>query len=122
MTRIKLSLFLLSAMAVAACTPLSAQSDPDPSSKHVRIVPLPVQPEDSPDAHTKTLPATVLDSSGGPFALENGTGSGQSLQILSEAEMSAHDRDLVADAQSSIRERAGVENLEFNGQGWTYQQ
>ena len=34
--------------------------------------------------------------------------------------MSRADRDLVADAQSSIAERAGFENLEFDGGGWTY--
>ena len=36
--------------------------------------------------------------------------------------MSREDRDLVADGESSIRERVGFENLDFNGSGWTYHQ
>lgn len=122
MTRVKLSLFLLSSMAVAACVSLPAQTDPGISSQHVRVLPLNVEPDELPGAHVKIVPAPVLVPSGGPFALEKGTGFGQPVQVLSEAGITAHDRDLVADAQSSIQERAGFENLDFNGQGWTYQQ
>ncbi len=38
------------------------------------------------------------------------------------AQMTREDQDLVANAQSSIQEKAGFENLEFNEGGWTYSQ
>ena len=53
-----------------------------------------------------------------PFAIE-GKKAERSVRVLSEEEMSREDRDLLANAQSSIQERAGIENLEFNGAGWT---
>jgi hypothetical protein len=45
-----------------------------------------------------------------------------SIRILSADEMTRHDRDLEADAEASIQERAGFQNLEFNEGSWTYQQ
>lgn len=42
--------------------------------------------------------------------------------MLSEDEMSREDRDLLANAESTIREHAGIENMEFNGAGWSYHQ
>ena len=45
-----------------------------------------------------------------------------SIQILPADQMTRHDRDLEADAEASIQERAGFQNLEFNGGSWTYQQ
>jgi hypothetical protein len=48
--------------------------------------------------------------------------AGHSIQVLSDAEMSASDRDLVANWQSAIQEHAGFENLDFNGSGWTYRE
>ncbi len=45
-----------------------------------------------------------------------------SVRILSADQMTRHDRDLEADAEASIQERAGFQNLEFNQGPWTYQQ
>jgi hypothetical protein len=45
-----------------------------------------------------------------------------SIKILSADQMTRHDRDLEADAEASIQERAGFQNLEFNQGSWTYQQ
>jgi hypothetical protein len=36
--------------------------------------------------------------------------------------MTRHDRDLKADAEASIQEKAGFQNLEFNQGSWTYRQ
>ncbi len=48
--------------------------------------------------------------------------SAASIRILSADQMTRHDRDLEADAEASIQERAGFQNLEFNQGPWTYQQ
>ncbi|HEY1896092.1 MAG TPA: hypothetical protein VGG62_07470 [Terracidiphilus sp.] len=48
--------------------------------------------------------------------------SAGSIKILSADEMTRHDRDLEADAEASIQERAGFQNLEFNQASWTYRQ
>jgi hypothetical protein len=48
--------------------------------------------------------------------------SAGSIKILSADEMTRHDRDLEADAEASIQERAGFQNLEFNQDSWTYRQ
>lgn len=47
---------------------------------------------------------------------------GRSITILSADQMSRHDRDLEADAEASIQEKAGFQSLEFNEGVWTYQQ
>ena len=109
-------------MAFASGAWLSGQSEPDSSSKHVKVVPGPVDLDAASGAHIKTVPPTIQVGSGGPFALDGQTGPVQSIKVLSETEMSRDDRDLVANAQSSIQEDAGVENLEFNEGAWTYHQ
>src|ERR1035437_1701964 len=43
-------------------------------------------------------------------------------EFLQVAQMSPQDRDLAADAESSIGERAGFAGLEFNQGKWNYQQ
>lgn len=48
--------------------------------------------------------------------------SAGSIRILSADQMTRHDRDLEADAEASIQERAGFQNLEFNQDSWTYRQ
>jgi hypothetical protein len=48
--------------------------------------------------------------------------SAGSIKVLSPDQMTRHDRDLEADAEASIQERAGFQNLEFNEGPWTYQQ
>ncbi len=125
MSRITPLLFLAPILASATGAWLSAQSNPqpDPAAPHerVRIVPAPVDMDQLPPGKVKTLPALTPPKS--PFALDStAPSSGGSIRILSEAQMSAGDRDLVADAESSIQERAGFENLDFNGNGWTYHQ
>jgi hypothetical protein len=106
MVRIQPLLILLVFTAVAACASLTAQTVPETVGKHVRIVPAP-----------EPVP------SGGPFALHNSSpDNALSIQIRSEAEMTAHDRDLTADAESSIQERAGFENLGFDEGPWKYRQ
>ena len=122
MTRFKLFLFLLCSLALASGAWLSGQSEPDPPSKQVKVVPGPVDLDDASGAHIKTVPPTIQVGSNGPFAIDGQTGPVQSIKVLSEAEMSRDDRDLVANAQSSIQEDAGVENLEFNEGQWTYRQ
>ena len=49
-------------------------------------------------------------------------GSAGSIEILSADQMTRHDRDLEADAEATIQERAGFQNLEFNEGSWTYRQ
>lgn len=58
-----------------------------------------------------------------PFVLD-GSGAGHllSVEVKPAAEMSAHDRDVEAGAESSIRERAGFEDLEFDQGKWSYEQ
>jgi hypothetical protein len=48
--------------------------------------------------------------------------SAASLEFRSYDRMSEQDRDLAADAESAIGERAGFANLEFNEGKWNYQQ
>jgi hypothetical protein len=48
--------------------------------------------------------------------------SAGSIRILSADQMTRHDRDLEADAEASIQEKAGFQSLEFNEGAWTYQQ
>jgi len=122
MTRIKPFLFLSCFLALASGAWLPAQSEPDPSSKHVKVVPGPVDLDAASGAHVRSVPSTLQGASGGPFALDGQTGPVQSIKVLSETEMSREDRDLVANAQSSIQEDAGVENLGFNEGEWTYHQ
>jgi hypothetical protein len=106
MARTQPLLILLVFIAVASCASLSAQTNPETVGKHVRIA-----------------PAAGPVSSGGPFALDKSSPDrARSIQIRSEGEMTAHDRDLAADAESSIRERAGFENLGFNEGTWKYRQ
>ena len=127
MSRITPFLFFAPILALATGASLSAQSNPqpDPAAPHerVKIVPAPVDVDQLPPRHIKNLPGPSLTPPKSPFALDStAPSSGNSIRILSEAEMSASDRDLVAGAQSSIQERAGFENLDFNANGWTYHQ
>jgi hypothetical protein len=49
-------------------------------------------------------------------------GSAASLEFRSYEQMSEQDRDLAADGESAIGERAGFAGLEFNQGKWSYQQ
>lgn len=46
----------------------------------------------------------------------------RSIKLLSAEEMAQHDRDLLADAEGSIQEKAGFQSLDFNEGEWTYHQ
>ena len=113
-------LYLLSAVAVGVGVSLFAQTPP---SQGKEVAP-PVAAVDEPaSVHAKRVPAPSLLAPDSPFAVE-GTKNRleHSVRMLSEDEMSRADRDLVADGESSIREKAGFDSLEFDGPGWTYHQ
>jgi hypothetical protein len=122
MTRFRLFLFMLASMALVSGASLSAQGNPDTSSKHVKVVPGPVDLDDASGARVKTIPAPVQVGSASPFAINGQAGTARSIQVLPEAQMTRNDLDLLANAESSIQEEAGMENLEFNEGGWTYHQ
>jgi hypothetical protein len=115
-------LLLSSSFALAACTTLTAQSDQGAQSNRGKVVPAPISVDEVPGAHVKTASAPRFVPSGVPFGIESKSAKSPSIQVLSEEQISRSDRDLVADAESSIQERAGFENLDFNSGGWTYQQ
>lgn len=120
--RIQSFLLLASSIALAAGVTLTAQSDQGASPNHVKLVPPPIGLDEAPGNHIKTVPAPAFVPSSVPFAIESGSSISPSIRVLSEDQITRNDRDLVADAESSIQERAGFENLDFNGGGWTYQQ
>lgn len=110
-------------VALVACASVSAQTDSQKSSQRMKILPAPMDVDSASGAHGKVLPASESALSRVPFDLNGGSSDvAHSIQMLSADEMSQHDRDLAADAESSIRERAGFENLEFNEGTWKYQQ
>jgi hypothetical protein len=66
-------------------------------------------------------------TSSGPSPLQFDTSkanieSAGSIEILPADQMTRNDRDLEANAEASIQERAGFQSLEFNEGSWTYQQ
>ena len=120
MGRVYLYLFIYVAVALGTCARLHAQADPDVPSTHVKTMPAPSDGDGMPVGHVKQLPAPEAAEGGAAFSSERTNSLSHSIQMISEAEMSRADRDLVADAQSSIQERAGFENLEFDNGGWIY--
>ena len=121
MARTDLYLLLSLAIILGASATLPAQTDESIPSSHVKALPPILDVDQATDGHVKELPPTAALPKNIPFAIENPkTGTADSIKVLSEEQMSRQDRDLVADAQSSIQERAGFENLDFNGEGWTY--
>jgi hypothetical protein len=77
-----------------------------------------------PAAACALLGAQASSDAGAPqFDLGNTkVESAGSIEMLPADQMTRHDRDLEADAEASIQERAGFQNLEFNGGSWTYRQ
>jgi hypothetical protein len=58
-----------------------------------------------------------------PFPLDSGAlETAHSIELRSPDRMSEKDRDLEADAESSIAERAGFADLEFNEGKWSYRE
>jgi len=123
MARINSRLFLLSVIVLGASISLCAQTDKTAPSSHVKVVPPPVGLEGAASGRVKTLPAPGFTPQNLPFAIDNPRNAPErSVRIISEGEMTREDRDLLANAESTIRERAGVQNFEFNGAGWTLHQ
>jgi hypothetical protein len=56
------------------------------------------------------------------FAIDKPKGDAPPLEIRDAGAMSRPDQDLAADAEATIQEKAGFENLEFNQGTWTYKQ
>lgn len=77
---------------------------------------------DAEAAPRREIAAPTSLSPTGPFSNDASRLQFSKLQVLSADEMTAHDRDVLADAESSIQERAGFENLEFNEGHWNYAQ
>src|SRR5215469_11927884 len=121
MGRTKPSLLLVFLIVFGVCAPFSAQTDQSVSSSHAKVIPAPRTLDEAGAGHIRELPAPELLPGKSPFALDTQKVSAvQPIRVLSENEMSPEDHDLVADAESSIREKAGFENMEFEGAGWTY--
>ena len=122
----KLLLKFLVFTAFAAGAFLSAQTQPEPttpdtSGGHVKIVPAPVDLDSA--GKVKEIPVPKSTGIAAPFAIDNGNAAIDTMvKVLSADQMSQHDRDLAADAKSSIEERAGFENFEFDQSGWTFKQ
>jgi hypothetical protein len=116
MARIQSCLVLLSAVVFG--TSLCAQSDQTTPPSQVREVPAPLA-IDQANGHVKTLPAPGFTPPSLPFAIDGQKRDAEnSVRILPAEEMSREDQDLLANSESSIRERAGIENMEFEGAGW----
>jgi len=99
-----LTAVLTIAVMAAACGSFEAQTEQDhsaPQPAHVRKAarrPMPFSPESE-----MAMPAAALE-------------------FRAYDRMSRQDRDLAADAESAIDERAGFAGLEFNQGRWSYQQ
>src|SRR3954468_22035927 len=122
MFRVTLRVCLLSAIALGVCVCLSAQSEVSTPPDHVKALPAPASVDEVVGGHVKALPAPPFYPAT-IFDIENHKpAAARSIRVLSENEMSREDHDLLANAESSIQERARIENLGFNEAGWTYHQ
>lgn len=102
-SRALLAVVVFAAVA-AVCFPVGAQTDQDlsvPQPSHVR------------KAASRPMPFAPGSEMPEPAA---------ALAFRSYDQMSPQDRDLAADAESAIGERAGIAGLEFNQGKWSYQQ
>ncbi len=119
MARFHPSLVPVLAIALGACCPLFAQTAK--TARHVKQVPSSPGIDQPPSARAKTVPASSLAPFAVPFNTQDARNeSSYAIRMIPESEMSREDRDVLADGESSIQERAGVENLDFNGAGWTH--
>jgi hypothetical protein len=122
MSRVIFRVYLFSALALGVCAALSAQTDGSTSQGHVKAIPAPATGYEVAGGPVKMVPAARLYPLS-IFDVDNHQAdAARSIGVLSEDQMTREDRDLLANAESSIQERAGVENLEFNEAGWTYHQ
>jgi hypothetical protein len=137
MVRLRFPLLASIVVVGLACRPLPAQTSSAPTSgaepgsapaidsgtvKHLRDIPAPIEDIDSAGKHHRTLPEPGLFPPGVPFAIESKNREyARSIGVVPAADISRQDQDLIADAQSTIQEKAGFENLEFNEGAWTYE-
>jgi hypothetical protein len=103
--RLKPPLVLLLFITVVACAALSAQTGSA----------VPVWQANTNGEQVANSTPSVMQ----PYSTIFATGSSgsqyvRSIQVVPAEEMSRHDRDLAAGAESSIRERAGFQSLGFN--------
>ena len=96
--------FLVVASLAVFCAPIAAQTGQNASAP---------QPSRVRKADRRPMPFPPGSETAGPAA---------TLEFRSYEQMSRQDRDLAADAESSIGERAGFAGLEFNQGKWSYQQ
>jgi hypothetical protein len=113
MMRLKFPSVLLLFISAATCAMLSAQSNSS----------VPVQAAQAGGEQAASPPASGPE----PYPSLFATGSTKtpylrSIRVVPAEEMSRHDRDLEAGAESSIQERAGFQSLGFNEGDWTFQQ
>jgi hypothetical protein len=102
------ALFLV-CVSFLVCVP--AQAQPEPQSNQDVSVPQPA-PSRVQKAASRPMPFPPGSEASVPAA---------SLEFRSFDQMSLQDRDLAADAESTIGERAGFACLEFNQGKWSYQ-
>lgn len=74
----------------------------------------------APGVSERPAPPSQPAFAAAPF--EHADSSSFRLKLIPSAEMSAQDRQLVANAESAIRERAGYQDLDFEKGIWTYSQ
>jgi len=104
MERFRTFPLVLAAVSIAAiCAPVQAQTVEDPAAAHRKAKD--VRPYDPP------MPFLPGAQTPGPT---------QTIEFRTAEQMSQQDRNLLADAQSSIAERAGFAGLEFNQGQWSY--
>lgn len=95
----RLATFLL----LAACLFPSALSAQDPAFRHEHVVPPAVEPAPFPTVATRQKPI-------------------YSIELRSDDELSQKDRLLLADAESSVAEHAGLAGLEYDQSNWSRRQ
>jgi hypothetical protein len=99
-----LPVFLAYATIALVCVPSYAQEDQNTATPH---------PSHVRKADRRPMPFPPGSETQAPAA---------SLEFRAYDQMSQQDRDLAADAESAIEERAGFAGLEFNQGKWSYQQ
>src|SRR5208337_983183 len=101
-----LPMVLVFATIAAVCVPATAQTEQDVSA-------------------SQPTPSKVRKAEQRPMPFPPGgerQDRASSIQFRSYERMTQQDRDLAADAESSIGEHAGFDGLEFNQGKWNYQQ
>jgi hypothetical protein len=106
MERLRILPIVLAATSIAAiCVPVGAQTIQELSAAGFKVRPVAEVPRPMP------FPPVTEDS-----------GRAHAIEFLTPDRMAQQDRDLAADAESAIGERAGFAGLEFNEDKWSYRQ